>query len=490
MTTDTQIEELPEDEIDVEEGFKKCEHCDFDFRDDPSGRMGYANHVRNTHPDKTKKAVSEAKGGKRPAPRRAPTNASPSSTASTESRLGTDEDTPPVVELFAKALNRAVPGKSGLTDQVVETFADNTESLAQNRVNLRAWLSKYGLTSIQLNQIEDAMFGIADLTNGIFGSQQPQPQQMQMPDGSLQSVWVMPQPQANNGQPNQPINFYPSPPQPPVHDPALAISELRAEMKESLRDTVDAMKEMIGEVASALQPAPQTSQFPMRRVPLMDEDGVVMKDPETSQVLYQEIPMDPNQTNLDMFAKIADIMRPHEAPSEKVDMEKLQLQIEKQVRESQPEPTVAAAPGLSPEDQRMFESMRSETNTLVQKLNGLERERDIHQAIQDNTATFQMQIDQLKGAGTMSDSQYEMQHRERLINGWQGIFGEVFTGVRNDVKPIIANNLAGTLRGAGLSEDVTAQILQSVLQSSTQPRSGALNDRVQEARTKWMKPGV
>ena len=474
---DIQDQDNENEDEDLQPSAKSCPHCDYEYDNNSSGSMAYANHVRIVHPDQTKKARSGGrKGGsaeKRPssasqAPRPAPVD---------EEYLG---ELSPMAQRFYEATTQVVPNnKANLVKQMVTMFQRYSQTLAGDRHRFRSWIIRYGLTPDQVNLVEDEMFGIEDLLGTPSAQGGMTPQMVPNPGGGYQQVWYGSQPGGHGGDRPINVNVPPAPVPPPQTD------SLRDEMREMRYEMGSMLKDFAAQVVQAQQQTPPVpSVHPMRRIPIMNDEGNILKD-ASGETVFQEVPVDESSSMMDMFKMALDYAKPvvGAPPPPPVDEEKLMMKMREEIRESTPEPE----PKVPDAIQQSVDEMRATTINLQQQLSGLERERDITSAVENAVAPLADRLNDLQASSGLTDHQYELAHKERMAGGWRDMVSGVVDGVREDVKPMVVQSMASNLKNAGVPDEVIAGVLQNSA-ATTPTRSSALKDRINEAKAQWLKP--
>jgi len=479
MTTENAVEEqVFDDEDDVQPGTKACPHCeDFEYDNTPSGGMQYANHVRIVHPDQTKKAKS---GGRKPSSQEKRSPAPPR----TPRPPPVDEEylggLSPMAQRFYDSATQVVPSnKANLVKQMVDMFQRYAQTLAADRHRFRSWIMRYGLTPDQVNLVEDEMFGIEDLLGTPSAQSGMTPQMVPTPGGGYQQVWYAPPPGGLGGDRPINVNVPPSPAPPPQTD------SLREEIREMRYEFGSMLKDFAAQVVQAQQsPSSSSSAGPMRRIPIMDDEGNILKD-ASGETVFQEIPVDQSSSMMDMFRMALDYAKPviGPTPAPPVDEEKLMMKMREEIRDATPAPE----PKVPDAIQQSVDEMRATTVNLQQQLMGLERERDITSAVENAVAPLATRLNELQTQSGLTDHQYELAHKERMAGGWRDMVAGVVDGVREDVKPMVVQSMASNLKNAGVPDEVIAGVLQNSA-STTPTRSSALKDRINEAKAQWLKP--
>lgn len=80
-----------------------------------------------------------------------------------------------------------VLGKSQVASVIVEVFESNSGLLGQDRHRFRSWLARYGLTQMQIAQVEDSIFPIEDIPLFPVGAPQGVPGYAPSPGAATQA---------------------------------------------------------------------------------------------------------------------------------------------------------------------------------------------------------------------------------------------------------------------------------------------------------------
>ncbi|MFH1486617.1 MAG: hypothetical protein ABIH46_11145 [Chloroflexota bacterium] len=450
-------ESRPQDEQTTEEPQRRCPFCDFTYANTRKGRAAYATHVRRAHPEETRDAREQR---------------------AVEEQLAYLS---PMAQRLHDTLRRVIP-RSASVDTIVNVFNREAATLGQNRHRFRSWIQRYGLTQDQLSQVEDELFGVegAEGTQWTGGPGGPQVMgYVPAPGGGYQPIVFLsqpgypPQPQGGGGQPilvMSPQQPQPAP-APPQSDP-----EAREQLR-SLNTRFDQLVDLLKQYSPEKQP--QTTQ-PMRRIPLLDDEGVILRD-TNRQIIYQEVPYDPTMGTIEMMKAIADITKTQTPPKE-VDEEKLVLKLKEELRTERPRDE---GRGISAELQKMLDDLKADSQQLGTKFAQLEREGEVTKAVREAVAPLQADLKEIQGRSSMTDSQFTLSHRERMAGIWQGFLTNIVGGVREDMRPLIVQNAVAAMQQLG----VPNEIIQGAVSSFNVPTKvgGALKTAIDAARDRWVK---
>ncbi|MFH1486715.1 MAG: hypothetical protein ABIH46_11645 [Chloroflexota bacterium] len=431
---------------------RKCDYCDFTYENTKSGRARYMIHVKRDHPDQTKAARAARAANEQ------------------------IEEMNPLTQRFYEAISRVV-NKPSLITGMVKLFQRYSSQLGANRVKFRDWAKRYGLTGDQVALIEDEMFGPEGLEESAAPGQPGQPGQtiayVPQPGGGYQPIIINPyqQPQVPQA-PGQPptVIMPPGYGAPPQGD---------SETREAMRGLTDKVDRLVETLTATLSRPPEPQPIPMRRVPMLDDEGNLLKD-ASGHPLYQEIPYDPAMSQIEIFRTAIDLTRPKGEPPKQIDEETLLIKIKDAVRQDQPK-----EPGISAELQRMFDDLKADSQQLGAKFSQLERESEVEKAVKEAVAPLVTQLQEVQRSSTMSDSQFTLTHRERMAGIWQGFLGQLVGGVREDMRPMIVQNAVSAMQQLG----VPNEIIQGAVSSFNVPTKvgGALKTAIDAARDKWVK---
>ncbi|MFH1487133.1 MAG: hypothetical protein ABIH46_13760, partial [Chloroflexota bacterium] len=212
--------------------------------------------------------------------------------------------------------------------------------------------------------------------------------------------------------------------------------------------------------------------------------GMVIKDAE-GRTLYQEVPYDPAMGTIEMMRAMGEIYRSQrpEKPEKEIDPEKLVLQIKEELRKERPPDE---GRGVSPEIQRFINDLKVETEQLGSRLAQIQHDADIKDAVRAAIEPLQARMEEVQSRSGMSESQFALKHRENLAGMWQGFLGGLVGGVREDIRPMIVQSAVAGMRQMGVPDEVITMAVSS-FNAPSRPAGGALESKVAEARTRWLK---
>jgi len=426
---------------------------------------------------------------------------------------------PPLAQAFFEAANKAIPRSPERVRALTDIFAKNVKWFAESRTNFRSWISKYGLPSDAIAQMEDELYGF-DFGAGQLGGFQPgQPQVIYQPQWTPQGLQYVPI--VVTAQPSQPpgnisITVPQTGPsaQPPGETPKLpeveAIKEDMASLKQSMSDLSDKIWDLGTRFQpSSLPPASPTPQVKYKRVPMVI-DGKVMKDDE-GNIVYEEIPYDEGE------AKVIDIGRALSEQRQQF-IEELNRREAAKERDEKIKETIFAEldrrgytprqPTVSDEEKIMMkaeerarqitEARTKELDELRAKVSELTREAEIKEHLDRALAPLRERLQELEGIrlrGGLTDTQSLYAHRETMSAGWLQFFETMGAKLDTSVKTLILNTIIPQLKAIGVSDEVIKEIVRAAGTGALLPEptesgltGSSLSERAKEFARKYIKP--
>lgn len=441
------------DEEGQREQEKQCEHCAFTYANTRSGRARHMQHVKTQHHDQT------VSGRQR---------------KEQEEKLA---DLSPMALRLHEVAGRVV-SKPTTVETMVNVFNRYSETLGGDRHRFRSWVQKYGLTPDQVNQIEDEMFGLDDvpaLGGTAAGPGGHTVGYLQSPGGGYQPIIILSPPAAARETGSREPFIIQSPLNPP-RDP-----ETREEIREMGR-RIDAVLEQVRKLTPA-EARPEAAQ-PMRRIPMLDDEGAMMRDVK-GQLVFQEVPYDPTMGVIEMMKALAEITKaqaPQFPPAKEIDEEVLVLKIRDKLRDDLPK---ERDDRVSADLQRILDEHKASLQQVSAKLSQLERDSEIKVAVKEAVEPLFHQLEEARGRAGMSDNQFTLSHREKMAGIWQSFLGSLVGGVREDIRPMIIQNAVAAMKQLGIPDE----IVQAAVSSFSTPSrvSGPLHTKAEEARQKWLR---
>ncbi len=436
----------------VDPGQKQCPHCSFVYPDSKKGSGQFLAHFRKEHPDKTKRGLAAA--------------------AEQAKETAISQSMTPLGERFRDVITRVGINQKGIVETLCNLFNRNSAVLSKDRHRLRAWLSRYGVMTEQISQVEDEMFGLEGIgpEPGVPGQGQ-QVSYIPGPNGQMTPVIIV-----NPSQPQQPALGQPSMPfyQPM---PGWGASVPASAGNAALEEKIEEMAASIATLVAAMQaPAPPAAPgHPMRRVPIIGEDGNVLVD-ASGRTIMQEVPYDPMMGTLEMMKAVSAMFRP---AGPVFDEEKLLLKIDAKLT------ATAAATPAAPAAIELPAEVKETINRLSVDLSEMKKDKEISVAIHAAVEPLKAQIASLGNSQAgLTDRQSELVHAEKIT----GLYGEFLdrgvTNFRDEIRPLIIQSTISTMRANGVSDETINKVVES-LGSSRVP--SAVREKISAMESKWVR---
>jgi len=438
---------------------------------------------------------------------------------------------PPMAQRLYEALARVMPKSLDKAKAITDIFARNIAQF-QNRHMFRSWLSRYGLPADSMAQVEDELYGfeVGGMPSGQFGTGQPgQPTiaYVPQPGGGVTPLIVMNPPSPAPQWPGGNITFT-MPPQPPESKPSPEVEMLRGEVK-TLKDSFKELGRQISDLTYMIRtPPPSSSQPRTRRRPMLDDEGKIMRDAD-GNILYEEIPYDEKQSELEYMKTIAAISSRRESGGITTDairniitdelskkeveqqrFKELEDRIMSEIDRRFPGRGGGEGRGITAEDVRSvikeeFErrerpEMESKYQELRERIDNIMREQEM---AEQTRRVISEQIDPIlrkmevletatQRAGLTSESA-KLVHAETMANNWQEFFLRMGHMLGQDFKVGMLSAIIPQLRAGGVSDDLISDIIRAAGGIESGPpeirsKPSGLREKAEEFTRKYVKP--
>jgi len=445
------------------------------------------------------------------------------------------EEGPSIVQTFKDAIYRVIRrGGPGWKEHLVRLF-EKQAHLLRSHDALVAWLTRLGCTGSEAEMVAEELLPSGTGSPGIFGQPgqqagQPTVAYVPQPGGGYAPIIVMTPPTAAPQWPSGNITFtMPPSPEPKPSFPELNL--LREEVK-AIKDSFKELSQQMADLTNVVRtppppPPPPPSPLPprIRRRPMLDEEGRVLRDAD-GNVLYEEIPYDETQAQLEYMRGIAALSRREESglsaesirniindelSKREVQQEKftqLQERIMAEIERRFPrvegvERNITAEevrkivkeelePRTSPEQERkMSELERRIDNILREREQSEETRRLITEQIEPIIKKME-QLEMQTQRATLSGESARLAHAETIADSWQRFFRDMGQSLERGVRAGLLANVVAQMRAANVPDSLIGEVIKAAggppeAEFETQRPSG-IRERAAEFRRKYLKP--
>jgi len=445
---------------------------------------------------------------------------------------------PPMAQRLYEALKRVMPKSLDKVRAITDIFARNVNQF-QNRHMFRSWISRYGLSADQMAQVEDEIYGFEPTSGssaplGQSGVSYPTIAYAPQPGGGYTPIIVMSQPA-----PAQPA-WHPGnisltlPPQtpPPEPKPSPEVNMLREEVRE-IKESFKELSQQMANLAQVVRTPPPPPPAPpqplpprVRRRPMLDDEGRIARDVD-GNVLYEEIPYDETQAQLEYMRGIAALSRRDEGGltaeairniiTDELSKRETQHQRLAEIRDSIMAEIDRRFPqrenegkGITAEDvrnvikdeldRRNQPEQEKKMSELERRIDNILREREqseeTRRIISEQIEPIVRKMEELEAQtqrATLSGESARLAHAETIADSWQRFFRDMGQTLERGVRAGLLANVVAQMRAANVPEGLIGEVIRSAgglpgAETETERRPSGIRERAAEFRRKYVKP--
>lgn len=403
---------------------------------------------------------------------------------------GVSPDYSPAIAEFAAAIDEVLPEKIPVSwkKHVIKLYERQPPNTRQSRQQLEYFLFRHGFTALQVAGVVDTI--LPSLSDGQFSGQFPGQFPSGQPIMAINPQTGQQMPVIVIGQQGQGAGQSPGPMiiNPPSSQPGLSEEKVQLMIR-------DAIAEAVREVRAAQPPPPPPApspSIPYRRMPMLDNDGNIMKD-ASGQVIHQEIPYDPSMTMLEFLRPVL-MQKPAPAPPP-VDEEKVRLQnkemfttmLKETLPKESPKPEIDTEKLAMQIGQQIDNKYAPTIQALQAESAARSRQAELEAAVQRATAPLIAEIQAVKANQGLTLDERKIHHLTDTVK-------EVVRDVKGDARFAISQSLlpqyAQMEKQLNLSEGtLTGPLLEGLGANKRQPPIPSAGDasRVLAAVEGWSK---
>jgi len=461
---------------------------------------------------------------------------------------------PPMAQRLYEALSRVMPKSLDKAKAITDIFTRNIAHF-QNRHMFRSWLSRYGLPADAMAQVEDEIYGfeMGAPPGGQYtpGQGQPTVAYVPQPGGGYAPIIVMSQPPSMPQWPGGNITFTvpPSPP-PSESKPSPELNLLREEVKAIKDSFKELSQQMVDLVHLVRTPPPSPSPQPpppppprMRRRPMLDEEGRILRDVD-GNVLYEEVPYDETQAQLEYMRGIAALSRREETglSAESIRniindelskrevqqqrfnelQDRIMAEIDRRFPEKEGKSRGITAEevrniikdeldrGISAEevrniikdelDRRTEPQQAREILELRQRIDNIMREREqseeTRRIIGEQIEPILRKMEDLElqtQRATLTGESARLAHAETIADSWQRFFRDMGQSLERSVRAGLLANVVAQMRAANVPDSLIGEVIKSAgglpeVETELERKPSSIRERAAQFRARYLKP--